>query len=128
MSEQVTGADEIARRLERLAVEAPKELGDAIYQEALVIRKVSRDRTPVRFGVLKGTHEVSKPDIAKGNASVSITVGGPAAPYALYVHEDLQAHHDVGEAKFLEKSINEAIPNFAARIAARFDLNGVARP
>jgi hypothetical protein len=31
--------------------------------------------------------------------------------YAIYVHENLNAHHDVGEAKFLEKPARELSEN-----------------
>ena len=37
---------------------------------------------------------------------VSVVVGYSAA-YALFVHENLQAHHDVGQAKFLETPARE---------------------
>lgn len=36
------------------------------------------------------------------NGKERLTVGY-SAPYAVYVHENLEAHHTVGEAKFLEK-------------------------
>lgn len=37
---------------------------------------------------------------------VQLTVGY-AAPYAIYVHEDLYAHHKVGQAKFLEQPVRQ---------------------
>lgn len=36
-----------------------------------------------------------------GNPDASVVVGY-SAEYALFVHENLQAHHNVGNAKFLE--------------------------
>jgi hypothetical protein len=39
--------------------------------------------------------------------------------YAVYVHENLQAHHPVGQAKFLESAMTEAAPTLAERVAAR---------
>ena len=56
---------------------------------------------------------------------VKIEVGGPSAPYALIVHEDLKARHGVehgfqgGQAKFLESAVLEAVPTLASRIAIR---------
>jgi hypothetical protein len=52
-----------------------------------------------------------------------IVAGGPAAPYAIYVHEDLEAIHPVGQAKFIESVLLESRPFMAARIAKRIDLN-----
>lgn len=34
-------------------------------------------------------------------------VVGYAAPYAVFVHEDLEAHHTNGQAKFLEQPLRE---------------------
>jgi hypothetical protein len=39
---------------------------------------------------------------AKGMEPASVVVGYEAE-YAIYVHEDLNAHHDVGQAKYLEE-------------------------
>ena len=41
-------------------------------------------------------------DKARGGQGQSVVVGFTAA-YAIYVHEDLAAHHNVGQAKFLEQ-------------------------
>jgi hypothetical protein len=48
---------------------------------------------------MKKRHQVTT---SGGNITVEV---GYAAPYAIYVHEDLQAHHTVGEAKFLSKAV-----------------------
>lgn len=47
-------------------------------------------------------------DMAKklGSKKVSVSVGY-TQNYAIYVHEDLEAHHDVGQAKFLEQPFRE---------------------
>lgn len=45
--------------------------------------------------------------------------GGPAAPYALYVHEDTQAHHPRGgTSHYLVRPLLEATPQMAQEIAA----------
>jgi hypothetical protein len=51
--------------------------------------------------------------------SVRVEVGGPAAPYALLVHEDLTAHHPVGGAKYLERAAHARERGMGARIAKR---------
>lgn len=124
---ELTGGTQLAARLARLAVEAPKELARALYEEALVETKESMRRTPVDTGALRGSHVTERPVIDQGEISVAIRVGGPAAPYAVIVHEDLEADHPVGQAKFLESTILESAPFMGKRIADRFDLNRAAR-
>lgn len=53
----------------------------------------------------------------------NIVAGGPSAPYAIYVHEDLEAFHKVGQAKYIESVLMESRPFMAARVAKRIDLN-----
>ncbi len=43
----------------------------------------------------------------RGMISDPTVVVGHGANYALFVHENLQASHKVGEAKFLERSVQE---------------------
>lgn len=87
-----------------------------------------KKRTPVRWypkgksgpaGALRASVHQEGP-FRKGRSVYSMIVaGGPAAPYAIYVHEDLTAFHHVGEAKFIESVINESRPFMAARVARR---------
>lgn len=37
-------------------------------------------------------------------------VVGYSAPYAVFVHEDLEAHHPVGEARFLSRALRAGAP------------------
>jgi hypothetical protein len=47
----------------------------------------------------------------------TIGFGGPAAKYAIIVHEDLNAHHVTGSAKYLEIPFKQAVKGMAKRIA-----------
>jgi hypothetical protein len=95
----------------------------ALYQEALVEQKKSMKRTPVDTGALRDSHQTSAPKWKGQNLEVTIKVGGPAAGYAVIVHEDMEAIHPVGQAKFLESTILESAPFLLARIAKRMKLN-----
>jgi hypothetical protein len=123
----LSGAKELEEKLRDLGPTALVEAGRALYQEALVESKESQRRTPVDTGALRASHEVGKPEISGRDVSVTIRVGGPAAPYALVVHEDLEAHHPVGQAKFLESTLNESAPHMAERVGRRIDLNQVVK-
>jgi len=113
--------------LARIARNAPSDLAQALFEEAQIERTESMKRTPVEFGPLRASHEVLKPKINGRDISVSIVVGGPSAPYALYVHENLEAFHKVGQAKFLESTILESRNSLPARIARRIDMKRMMR-
>lgn len=119
----ITGVRELKAALQRLAAEIPQDVARAMYEEAHVERLESMRRTPVDTGALKGSHEVHAPKFGLRDITVDITVGGPSAPYALFVHEDLEAFHKSGQAKFLESTILESAPYMAARIARRVLLS-----
>jgi len=129
MSEFFKGVEALSRTLCNIADEVPREVGVALFREAQLIKTASIKRTPKDLGTLRNTHEVMRPVISGHDVSVEISVGGPTAAspqgagYALIVHEDLEARHTVGEAKFLEKSVNESASGLAERVAKRIDLN-----
>ena len=120
---ELKGAEELKRTLAAIGARTPKEGAAALYAEAEVVRGVSFQRTPKDTGNLRDSHAVSKPRIAGQEITVTLGVGGPAAPYAIYVHENLTAHHPIGQAKFLESAIHEAASNWTERLAKRIDLN-----
>lgn len=113
--------------LSKIARNAPGDLAKALFEEAHIERAESMRRTPVEFGPLRASHEVLEPKINGRDISVSIVVGGPSAPYAWYVHENLEAFHKVGQAKFLESTILESRPFMAQRVARRIDVRRMMR-
>lgn len=119
---ELKGVEGVRRKLERLAQQMPNEVARAMFEEMQIEATESRKRTPVDTGALRASHHVLKPDISNRDIKVSIEVGGPSAPYAIIVHEDLQAFHKVGQAKFLESTILESAPFMAKRIANRIEL------
>lgn len=80
----------------------------------------ARDLVPVDTGALFGTIHVVQPRDARGRYRVgwAIVAGGTSAPYAIYVHEDLRARHDRGQAKFMEKSAVEVFNAWHANVQA----------
>lgn len=107
-----------------LIAAAPKEIARAVYEFAEgEVLPVAKERTPVDYGTLRDSGVVSQPKI-KGvnqhvdNISVEIGFGGAAAHYAIYVHEDLDAKHEVGQAKFLSSAMDEASGKFVEVVSA----------
>lgn len=99
------GLLEFERRLRDLAAasDLTRRLGAATYKRGESIMTASRRLVPVDTGALRSTGTVSLPKItARGGVEVTLSYGGPAAPYARLVHEDLEAYHPSGQAKYLE--------------------------
>lgn len=119
--------------LRRVADTFPDYVGAALYQEAQIEMTEAKRRCPVDTGKLRASGRVSTPEREGRRISVTLSFGGGAVSYAVYVHENLEANHASppfggGQAKFLESTLSESQPHMAVRIARRVDLNkmGVA--
>jgi hypothetical protein len=120
---KLRGVSEMRAKLRQIAAKFPDRVGAAIYQEAQIEMTESKRRVPVDTGVLRASGRVSEPERSGRNISVMLSYGGAAEDYAIYVHENLEAFHRVGQAKYLESVLDESAPHMAARIAARVDFN-----
>jgi len=118
------GYADMQRKFTRLVNLTMDEGGKALYEEGKIEKTESQKRTPVDTRALRMSHVVHPPTKSK-NPQVHITAGGAPAPYGVYVHENLEANHKVGQAKFLESTIRESAPFMAARVAKRIDLKKV---
>lgn len=119
----ITGLNQLHAKLRALELKIPDEFGQALRAEAEIEMTEAKKRTPVDTGVLRASGFVSGPTREGQMVSVKLTFGGPAAPYALFVHEDPYATHHVGQWKYLESVINESVPHMAKRVAARISMN-----
>ena len=124
-------------------------LGTALYREGQGILSQSLPLVPVDTGALRASGYVTPPMRAGDRITVTIGSGGIAqglttgamagalfqagpgqrsglrdpSGYAIYVHENLEAHHTVGSAKYLEIPFRRAKTGMTARIAA--DMRGM---
>ena len=131
----VNGVEAMLRNLGKYGAEARRLGAAGLYQEGLVIMADSKDNfVAVDQGILKSTGHVEQP-VTKGHSvSVTLGYGGPAAPYALEVHENPRAGRtggvspsgrpykhwaSVGGWKYLETPFINAARDLAARIAER---------
>ena len=119
---ELKGLPEVLGTLKKIEGKVPRNAGRALYEEALIEQKESMARTPVEFGTLRNSHETSLPSYKGDELSVEIKVGGPAAPYAVAVHERLDVSHKAGQAKFLESTLLGSAKYMLQRIAKRLDL------
>jgi len=109
----------MAEKLGALAARAPQALGGALYREGQAIMTEALPITPILTGALRRSGHVDEPEITESGAFVTLGFGGDAAPYAVYVHENLTARHmPPTQAKFLEIPLNDAVDGMADRLAA----------
>lgn len=83
---RVDGLDRLRARLARIA--DPVRVAAAVYQGGERIMAAAKPLVPVDTGTLRASGFVELPKIAGGSISVELGFGGPAAPYALAVHEN----------------------------------------
>lgn len=122
----LNGLDALVAKLRTMAQDTPKRVGSALYAEAGIEMTEAKRRTPVETGALRSTGVVAEPELSGNRVTVAMGFGGPAVDYAVPVHENLEAHHPRGQAKFLESVLNEAAPFLGQRIAARLQLGSSA--
>jgi hypothetical protein len=119
------GTGAMLAKLRKLRDLSPYEFGRAMRQETEVEATNCKRETPVETGALRGSIHAEGPFLDGRKITTAVVAGGPAAPYALIVHEDLEAYHKNGEAKFIERPLQESAPHMAERVAKRIDLNKV---
>jgi hypothetical protein len=100
---EITGIDKAVANLGKLQEAIPEAVARGMYAwAAFFVIPQAQEETPVRTGYLRASAFVDEPTVTMGNAEVRF---GFSANYAIYVHENLEAHHDVGKAKFLEDPV-----------------------
>lgn len=133
MPAKLNGAAAFKSNLARLRKAFPDEVAQALYKETQIEATEVRRRTPVWnsdrrlprgvvAGALRASVRALMPVRQGSRVYTLIAAGGSSAPYAIFVHEDLDAFHKVGQAKYLESVILESRSFMAARVANRIDL------
>ena len=114
------GDIELRNVLEAAREKSPLAVAQAIYEEANLIFAKSQILVPVDTGVLRGSGGVSAPQKGTTGYFVDIFYGGPAADYALYVHEIIGNYHKPPtQAKYLEQPFMEALPQIQNNLSRR---------
>jgi len=117
-----SGDKELAKKLESMSKELPKITREALKEIGAEKLALTSPRVPYKTGKL---HDSGRFSVRVGEKQVMLTItyGGPDAPYAIRVHEDLEARHGGGRrAKFLESVILEAKPTIGQDIIKKIDL------
>jgi len=131
---EVKGTKKLQRAMEKMGKRVLTELGKALYAEAELIMMESKKQCPVDTGTLRGTGYVKQPEYSGNRVTVQMGYGGPAAPYAIAVHENPRAgktggvsprgqHYKTwaktGKWKYLEDPVKVAAPRLPARLVGR---------
>lgn len=125
---KLLGEEALQNKLRTIARKFPDEVERALFIAAGEILTDSKENfVPVRLGTLRGTGIVLAPERKAGRLiEVTIAFGGPSAPYAIVQHENLDYVHRVGEAKYLERPLMNAVSGLAKRLAQIIDLSRAA--
>jgi len=112
----VSGEKEVQVNISRLIRENWKDAKKALLQEGNIILNDSIKQTPVEFGDLRRSGTVEEVKDTKKEYEIAI---GFNTTYAAAVHEDLNAHHPVGKAKYLEDPLMARVDDIPKNIAKR---------
>jgi hypothetical protein len=128
----VTGTQEVQKVLAQLGQRATPAMREALRTEAQELLAESQALVPVMDGTLKGSGTVTE-DLKANSPTLIVGYGGPAAPYALSVHENPRSGQTgglspsgkqykkwahIGQWKYLEQPWKQRMTGFADRIAA----------
>lgn len=121
---KITGIEELQAVLKQLGDQATVKMGGSLFRQGTAIMTEAKEQTPVDTGVLKASGHVEEPIISGSQVSVQLGFGGVAGEYAVIVHENLNAAHPTGKAKFLEDPVLAHAGTFEHDLAAdlKFDV------
>ena len=135
VSFELKGTEEVLAKIHAAMAQMGVKAEAALYQVAEQEMTESKKRVPVDLGNLKNSGHVQHPVRDAEGISVQMGFGGPAGSgnvggqtnkddvgYAIVVHEDLEALHPSGQAKYLESVLRESAPYLLERIAKRIHL------
>ncbi len=108
----------IQAELSRVISSIGKVSEDALMDAAEFIKEKAVEKTPVKTGQLRDSAFAGVASTRTGKKFVKV---GFSDPKAIFVHERLDQHHDVGEAKFLENAIKQNINTIAGILAQGLD-------
>ncbi len=117
----IEGIFDLRKRIQDESQRKREKLAAALFEEAKIEMAEAKRRTPFETGELQKSGTVHPPEIKENEISVTMTFGEtpPSSEYAIFVHEDLDAIHPIGEAKFLETVVLESAGHMAERVGRR---------
>lgn len=120
-SSLIVGGDQIVRLLLRAGAGVGPALARGLYEEGQLAFRDSQKQVPYRWGILKGSGNLSEPAVSGTNVDIEITYGGGAMKYAMAVHE-LDKNYRSGKKRYyLLDPVQARIPNMDRRLGRRIE-------
>jgi hypothetical protein len=121
ISLEIKGVPEMKAKLKRLVDTYAEASAAALYMMGLRALAIAIRKTPVDTGRLRATNYCAPPEVAQGGM-MTVTLGFGTA-YGIYVHERTDLKHTSGEAKFLQKALDEIAAGYLPTIARLIKAN-----
>lgn len=122
ISIDVKGGATLVRKLRSIGPAALQEGGASLFRSGeKIITRSKEEFVPIDTGALESTLSVSVPEFTKKDVVVTLNAGGPAAPYALAVHEIDKNYRNGRQWKYLETPTKEAVPDIVKDLKKDFD-------
>lgn len=93
---RLENVEKVIRQLDEWTNATQLRLASALYEEAEKIITASKQLVPVDTGFLRASGFVEQPEFSHGKVSVALGYGGPAAPYAIHIHEGTRPRIETG--------------------------------
>lgn len=122
----VKGLAQVTAGLQALPDAVAGALQRGLEDEAGTIMEAAIDQVPVDTGALRDSGRIERPQASGREVTIAFGFGGGDVDYAVYVHEDLQATHTNGKAKYLEDPALQAVAGMDDRLTRYID-DAVAR-
>ena len=114
---RLIGLDKALAKLDKLPGRIERIIKSELFKEGEGIMAMSKEAfVPVDQGPLRASGHVDDPVVKGDEVTVTLGYGNSAVEYAVYVHEDLNAFHPTGEAKYLETPFKMAVPGIKRRM------------
>lgn len=108
----IQGGKELMRKLRILGPHTLRVCAGSLYRSGERIMERSKSEfVPVDTGNLMSTGVVTTPEILGDEAKVQLGYGGPAAPYAIAVHEINKGYKNGRTWKYLSQPLEQAVPD-----------------
>lgn len=122
---QLAGVPAMQARIRSAGKSMRNAMARATYEEGAVELKEVIVRTPLLHGALRASEHLDGPTWEGDVVYVMIVAGGPAAPYAVFVHENEDAFHAVGQSHFISSVLEESQSYMGQRILKRMRLDSL---
>lgn len=116
---ELDGVDQMVRRFRDIQPGVRAAALQAINEEGNEVMTEAKRQTPVDTGSLRASARVEPVAAGRDKVEVVLSFGGAAREYAVYVHEDMNARHTNGKAKFLEDPLKARASSFVNNLRLR---------